>query len=528
MDRPASTLFQKPADSTEQENVESTNSKALRMIKRSMHRWHRTIGVVVIIPVIFWTLSGTMHPFMAHWFKPAIARETIMPGVIPEDQIILSIQQVLRLNGFSAIRNFRIVKVKGKWYYQVKTEVEELEYFSATDGKLLPDADRLHAEELSRYFLNDTTSSIKSAQKITEFTSQYREVNRFLPVWKISFDRSDEMDVYVDTEQTKMGTFNNSQRKTFLWIFNNFHMWDWLNEISNNRIRLTVMILTLTVIIGSALSGILIYGFMWKKFRRPSRNDKVGMLRKHHRKIGIAVAFVTLTFAFSGAYHATTKYTPDDRINYVYQPLIKTDEFTTASVSLPIDWGRFSNISITKIEKNVFYQIFYAKTEDEPSAIIYLNASTGRELEQGSIAHGKYLAKKFYFAAATNQPTACCETMESYQEFKSEEMPAFQQAELITAFTREYGFVNKRLPVVKLSYDTPDNLTYYVEPSTGRLAAKITDAERTEGYSFAILHKFLFMDWAGKNVRDAVMLFSALGVLVVSVLGLVLFIRIKK
>jgi hypothetical protein len=27
----------------------------------------------------------------------------------------------------------------------------------------------------------------------------------------------------------------------------------------------------------------------------------------------------------------------------------------------------------------------------------------------------------------------------------------------------EYGFVNKRLPVVKLTYDTPENTTYFIK-----------------------------------------------------------------
>jgi len=48
-----------------------------------------------------------------------------------------------------------------------------------------------------------------------------------------------------------------------------------------------------------------------------------------------------------------------------------------------------------------------------------------------------------------------------------------------------------------------------------------------EGYSFAILHKFLFMDWAGKNIRDLTMVLAALAILIVSVLGLILFIKKK-
>jgi hypothetical protein len=93
---------------------------------------------------------------------------------------------------------------------------------------------------------------------------------------------------------------------------------------------------------------------------------------------------------------------------------------------------------------------------------------------------------------------------------------------------REYGFVNKRLPVVKLAYDTPEKATYYIEPSTSHLAAVITNAERLEGYSFAIFHKFLFMDWAGKGIRDLVTVIAAMGLLTVCILGLLLFLKKRK
>lgn len=498
------------------------------MIKKNIYTWHRTIGIITIIPVIFWTCSGIMHPFMAHWFKPVIAHETVEQKPLQKDSIRLSLEDIGHQNKIKAIRSFRIVTFNDKTFYQIKNEVGSLDYYSATNGKILTNGDEQYATFLARYFLNDQSSKISSIEKITEFTSQYRSVNRLLPVWKITFGRDDAMDVYVETELTRLGTFNNNQRKSFLWIFNNFHTWDWLDAITNNALRLTVMILFLATIILSAISGIVIYGFMWKRFKKPSTTDKTGMLRKNHRSIGIAVAFVTLTFACSGTFHAIMKFTPDDRMDYVYQPVISVNQITSSLHSLPVDWERVSNIGVVQYGKHTFYQVVYLRTEDEPLDILYLNTKTNEELKDGNNVFSAKLARKFYIASHTENPALCCELMESQQEASAGEIPELIKASLVTSFTREYGFVNKRLPVVKLAYDTPENLTYYIEPTTGRLAAKITDADRTEGYSFAIFHKFLFMDWAGKNIRDGIMTLSALGVLIVAVLGLLLFIRIKK
>jgi hypothetical protein len=95
----------------------------------------------------------------------------------------------------------------------------------------------------------------------------------------------------------------------------------------------------------------------------------------------------------------------------------------------------------------------------------------------------------------------------------------------MTKFDSDYGFINKRLPVVKLALNTPTHLTYYLEPATGRMAARVQDSDRREGLSFAVFHKYLLVDFAGKNFRDFLTAFAAMGVLVVSVLGLILFIK---
>ena len=62
-----------------------------------------------------------------------------------------------------------------------------------------------------------------------------------------------------------------------------------------------------------------------------------------------------------------------------------------------------------------------------------------------------------------------------------------------------------------------------METSTGRLAARIENINRYEGLSFAFLHKYHTVGSLGKNLRDAVTILAADGVLAVSLLGLLLF-----
>ena len=497
-------------------------------LRRKIYRWHRTIGLVTIIPVIFWCLSGLMHPFLSHWFKPTIAREFMAPKALDKTQITLSLQAVLTKNKVADFKNFRMVAFQGQTFYQVKGLDGYLRYYSAATGALLQDGDKKYAEFMARYFLDDQQCAVTSITLQKEFSQQYKYVNRYLPVWKVSFDRPDGMDVYVETSSSRLGTFNTTSRKTFLWVFDNFHNWSFLGNITNNTLRITIMVLLLGVILASAVTGIVIYGVFWKRFKKLSSATGKKGIRKYHRQIGVATAFISLTFTFSGAFHATRKLEPNVLPEMVYEPAILTRELTTASLSLDVDWERLHNLSIVRKSKHDYFQAFYLPTDDEPAQTRYIDAADGKVWENGDIAYAKFLGKKFLavLSHATSMTAACCEEMGDVQRSDVDQDATLLKAEIVPKFeSREYGFVFKRLPVVRLQYDTPDEHALYVETATSRLAASIGTTDRIEGYSFAIFHKYLLMDWAGKNVRDSMMMLSAFGLLTVSVLGLLVFLK---
>jgi hypothetical protein len=91
-------------------------------------------------------------------------------------------------------------------------------------------------------------------------------------------------------------------------------------------------------------------------------------------------------------------------------------------------------------------------------------------------------------------------------------------------FTNDYGFINKRLPVQKLSYADAD---VYIETTSAKLATKVAPLDRAEGLSFIFLHKFFWMTWAGKNIRDIVSMIFAGGILIVALLGFIAFLKNK-
>lgn len=505
------------------------DSKWVKKLKKKIYTWHRTLGIITVVPVIFWCLSGVMHPFMAHFFKPEIANERLEKTTISPANIPLSIQTVLAKNNLKQIKNFRIVSFNKGHFYQVKTVDNVLHYYNTANASELANGDAKYAEYLSRYFLDDQKSKVVSSEVLTEFDSQYKYVNRYLPVYKLSFKREDAMQVYVETSSSKLATFNPKSRQFFIWFFDVFHNWSFLDVITNNTIRVWIMILLLSFIVLSALSGIVIYGLFWKVFKKQvPTTEATTKLRFNHRKIGIAVAFVTLTFALSGAYHAFSKLKPNNLSSMVYEPTIDVAKLLLENNKLALDWSAFLNTSIIQLKNDIYYQVIL-KGEEKQTKTVYINTENGTINKNAELKYVEFLAQ--HFSNKLNKKAACCDMQEPEECESSSDISnakLFKTKTLYDFEKREYGFVNKRLPVVKLAYNNPEKATYYIEPTSSHLAAVITNSERFEGYSFAIFHKFLFMDWAGKGIRDLVTVIAAMGLLTVCILGLLLFLKNNK
>jgi hypothetical protein len=154
------------------------------------------LGLISLVPVIFWTISGLSHPFMSNWFRPFIPQEVFKPLSQREMNPKLSLQQVLDTNHVTQLRNFGLINFNKGTFYQVLNRDSSYAYYSANDGRLLADGDKQYAIYLARYFTQDSVSKIKSIRQQKTFDGNYQPINRLLPVWKISFDRPDGMDIY--------------------------------------------------------------------------------------------------------------------------------------------------------------------------------------------------------------------------------------------------------------------------------------------------------------------------------------------
>ncbi len=464
------------------------------------YQWHRKTGIIVLVPVIMWCVSGLMHPIMARWFKVEIPNRFVKAPALQAGDFSVPLKEALAKNGITSFGNVNIILMDGQRYYQVQPvdEEGEIHYINTRDGVLLDDGDIAYATWLGRYFMEEWQAGIGQIEVVNEYTSEYKFINRLLPVYKISFAGPEGLDVYVHTRSSRLGAANDKARKTYMWLFSTLHNWDFF--AFTGPLRPVLMTLLLTLIFLSAVSGLYIYSIGWKRFKKQTMTNSRLKRRKWHRTLGVAVSVVTITFSFSGAYHLLYKKDPNALHDFINQAEIYTADLHTDPVGLltQLEYP-VANISLVTLEDQLYYR--FGHWGQHRHAVSYLSARDGSLLENGDRRYARYLAGMF------------------------SGLPGTPFVEQITKFGGEYGFVNKRLPVQKVSYNTPDKATYYIETSTGKLAAHVTNPDRWEGFSFAFLHKYHTLDFAGKDFRDAVMSLAALGLLTVSLFGLALYLK---
>ncbi|WP_045465415.1 PepSY-associated TM helix domain-containing protein [Sporocytophaga myxococcoides] len=475
------------------------------MIRKNIYKWHRSISIVIAVPVLMWTLSGILHPVMST-FKPRIKNQSLPALPVDMNKVRLSVTEALTMNGIESIDNFRLITLDGKVYYQVLHDQKDIPvYINVEDGKLLVDGDQKYAIQLSQYFLGDTKTAITDTQLVREFGDEYPFINRLLPVYKVSFQREDGLRIFVETFGDRMAFAVNDLRYGFSRFFSAFHSWSFLEALGSLRYVVIVVLCGLALFV--AISGIYIY-FISNEVRVTDRSNSYTKTRRLHRITSIFVSVTTLMFAFSGGYHAFEKIKPDSRSASLIKTSVPVQRFHWDSIQFFTkikELGLLSNLSVVNMGTSLYWQANIIDKENKVKTV-YLNVSTLQELNNGEEVYAAFLAN-------------------SYSSNKTDAIVSINK---INSFGGEYGFVNKRLPVMKVQYNSNGNERYYVETSSGKLSVRIEDKDLYEGLSFAFLHKFHFADSLGKTGRDVITVIAALANLIVVVIGLVLFFKKRR
>lgn len=489
--------------------------------------WHRWLGVFACVGVLMWGLSGLSHPIMSRLQpKPAAF---VAPQTTFDLANTLTPKAILAQHHITTFSHLSVSRVAEQTYLRVATAGNiPARYFNINTGAELAQGDEVSAKGLAVHFTGLEADQIASAQLVSQFDADYHPVNRLLPVWRVTFHQSGHLRAYIDTEQTRLATLVDDTRYWLTQWFQFGHNWSFLSKVPTLQVFIAASILS--IILLSACSGL--YLFVKQSATAKARLAKLST-RRWHRRLGLVVSLTTLVFASSGLFHLVMSYQQEKSALHL-QPAEVSSDLLNDDV-----WNELAKRPVAKLDALVqgqepYWYVLPASEQDEnqmPVAQVAAMATQAEHAEHhDQHAHGDHHAekKKPYILRADKLGTeVAADSVEQFAQrqalqFYSAANPVVTAVSWTTKFAGEYGFIFKRLPVLKVQLQDVDNTRIYIEPATGALSARVRDIDGVEGFTFAYLHKWSF-EGLNKDLRDLLVSLFALWNVVVAVLGLVLF-----
>jgi len=505
-------------------------------IRRNIYKWHRITSLIVALPILLWTVSGFLHPVMG-MFKPEVKNQSLPVAAIDTSRIKVSLQDALIQNKIDRLHNFRIVKLYEIYYYQVQQAKQDtLTYINCNTGNVLIDGDRRYAAHLAQRFLSEPNGKgsghghhgmsmhfaaigeikenagekapkkwkVTGTELVKKFDAEYKGSNKLLPVYKVSFEREDGIRLYVETLADRLALAVDDKKAWFTKFFAFTHSWSFMNSWGKGK---SVLIGSLSLLCFlTSLFGFYIYNISNKKKIKKTNGAQAN--RYWHRLLGNVFMITTLLYAFSGAWHAFAKIPgkPKAVINGA------TTEFGANEVALELasllpllkKEEKLVNVSAVKMNDKAYWQLFVF--DGKKVSKKYIDQNTLQELKDGDLLYGRYLA--------------CT--------FSGQQESAIKNSQQLTSFNNKYSMMNKRLPVIEVDFE--QGPAYYVETSTGKLAAVVNESAKAERFSFSNLHMHHYWEsWlghtTGKSVKNVVLVASTLGLLIIALTGVMLWVR---
>lgn len=450
--------------------------------------WHRRLALLACFGVFSWALSGMLHPLMSA-LQPRPAA-FMPPAVALALDGLQAPGAVLQQAGIAQVQALRLLMLDGQPWYQARLQGQsQPRYWHARTGAPA-DLASAHAEVLARHYLG-TQEPLAYTGNLEQFNAEYAYINRLLPAARVDTQRDNGLRVYVDLYQDRLGTLVDTPKAIYSQLFLWLHSFRWLDAAGPLRPALMMLLLAATLAACTLGAGMFIA-------RRKARST----LHKLHGYWGIGIVLSTLLFVFSGAWHLLHK------LDKAPAPLDVQAQFNSADLPAAptanwlLDGESLHKLSLLQLDGRPVWRL-QGMRYGKP-ALRYLGAD-GSALDD--LAPLRYAQQRFAtYAGKLGLETPATITLQRQ-------------------FDHDYGFVFKRLPVLKASYADDQNTALFVDPLDGALAAVVDDTDRAEGFSFAYLHKWDFLSALGKPLKDGFVTLLALAHVLLVIGGLWLWRR---
>lgn len=256
---------------------------------------------------------------------------------------------------------------------------------------------------------------------------------------------------------------------------------------------------------------------------------------KWHRALSLIIALPVALWALSGFMHPImTTIRPVIATQFYAAPVIDTGQVkvSLADALRKNEVDSFSNIHVVQMGGQQFYQVAIDATHMD---VRYYSTQTGDLLKNGDELYARFLAKAFLEGpghkpgdaapAAYEEPEAasahdCC-IMATVNVMNSKGAPV-TAVQRVTSFDGEYKYINRLLPVYKVTFDRADGIRIYVETCPGRFSFAVDNKRAVFDRLFGIFHTWEWMNGLGSTKYFLMVLITLAGLLT-TIMGLYIF-----
>jgi hypothetical protein len=225
------------------------------MKKIKIRKLHKYLGLIASIYVLLAVISGIIHIVMANFFTPP---PPIMPeNVVGIEKISIPFSEIIKElpKNFGKVNSVNFRTIKGKLYYQfISDKPAKPRYINALSGKLEKNMDIIYAKEIAKKYLNN--SNINQTEFLTNFTNEYLNIFRILPVYKFEAKNKLKEKVYVSTITGSVTLYLNKYRSFSQATFSLMHKFQF---IQNKIIRDTLLALSALSVLFVSMLGVWIF-----------------------------------------------------------------------------------------------------------------------------------------------------------------------------------------------------------------------------------------------------------------------------
>ena len=243
--------------------------------KKFFRKAHRWLGLLMALQIIAWMASGlwfSIFPIETirgeHLTRPL---ERLDLGRLEEPAALAEVQQALdsHFEGTWTLSSLELIRLDDRVHWRVSGQHRERPFnrLVQADGRqVLPMLSAAAAEQRARTWLV-TPAEAQAVQWVTAIEPGGEIRGRDLPVWKVSFEQPESLNLYLDPWTGEI-----LARRTARWrVFDFFwmlHIMDFETREDFNHLLLQAAAVLGLVI---ALSGVILWAVTTRAFRRRPR-----------------------------------------------------------------------------------------------------------------------------------------------------------------------------------------------------------------------------------------------------------------